>query len=310
MHRHLIVLAAALALAGPANATNGTTTYDWRDTANTALLEQAAPAVAAKRNVWAKTLALRDTVRQFHPVGSGTCYDYAREMVAVGQHLGLPVRLVAASLNGHNEYDTHTTVEVWLQTLRKWVLADPTMAAHFTVGNRPVGAFEIRAMLHAGTWRNVKAQTSRVASQRPESNYIDPRLYFRFVGVYGTVNARKAVLLPADSVSITSDVAVTTADLGRVPPGRSVTTVKPTREYTEARPAVVAPSWYAPEARPYVAGDSVAVLVDADGPVVVDGYATTWTRDGWLAPVHYAPSTIRVEGAYRSMRVLVVSRMR
>jgi hypothetical protein len=66
--------------------------------------------------------------------------------------------------------------------------------------------------------------------------------------------------------------------------------------------------WYEPQARAFRPGDSVAVFVKAPRPVTVNGYATTWTVDGWLSPVISAQQ-ISIEGPHESVRVIVVGRL-
>jgi hypothetical protein len=139
------------------------------------LVPRAQAAVATGSTTWARAEAVRHLVRE--AVSAGDCTILSNAYWSVGRIVGLPLRIVASSANGENQYDTHTTVEVWLPELSRWVISDPTFDGYWSEGTtgEPLGAFDIRDAVRAGTDGDIYWHSTFGANAiGPAAYYVNP----------------------------------------------------------------------------------------------------------------------------------------
>tara|TARA_B100000029_G_scaffold516847_1_gene636327 strand:- start:1642 stop:2889 length:1248 start_codon:yes stop_codon:yes gene_type:complete len=71
------------------------------------------------------------------------CVHFAVALVTFCQALRIPARC-AALIGTPNSYDGHFVTEIWIDTLRKWVMMDPNCDAIFVYNGEPLSIQEIR----------------------------------------------------------------------------------------------------------------------------------------------------------------------
>jgi hypothetical protein len=131
-------------------------------------------------------LATRNPREVYQLMKSGNpvlCGNLADIYVGLLQSAGLTARTVNLSLlvrNGAFGADTHVASEVWIPELNQWVFEDPTFNLYWKVNDRPAGALGLHDALLAG--QPLVPVAGDTPSPTPlESNYVDPRFYFRHI---------------------------------------------------------------------------------------------------------------------------------
>jgi hypothetical protein len=131
-------------------------------------------------------LATRNPREVYQLMKSGNpvlCGNLADVYVGLLQSAGLTARTVNLSLlvrNGAFGADTHVASEVWIPELNQWVFEDPTFNLYWKVNDRPAGALGLHDALLAG--QPLVPVAGDAPSPTPlESNYVDPRFYFRHI---------------------------------------------------------------------------------------------------------------------------------
>ena len=151
------------------------------------------------RTPWAKATAVNAIVKEeTPPIYSGYfCNDYASWYIGLAS-TGLKTRMVTGRLNLLNNFDTHTTVEVWLPKKRRWVIVDPTFGGHFEADGEPLGAHDLQRLILAHESHRVRWVSSHVEnSARPSEYYADPMLLFRHVFLWSPGYAESATSVRA-----------------------------------------------------------------------------------------------------------------
>lgn len=82
-------------------------------------------------------------------ITEGFCGQYAQVMVQSLAALGMPARYIEIGQTD-NPY-AHFTLEVWFNTLNKWVVIDPSFNIHYEKNGIPLSAIEIHDALLSGT---------------------------------------------------------------------------------------------------------------------------------------------------------------
>jgi hypothetical protein len=151
------------------------------DTNLKVILTRARRLVAPSDSTWSRAAAVRNLVRASLPKDK-TCWEMAIAFWKVGSTVGLPLRLVFASANSQNSYDTHTTVEVWLAPQHRWAISDPTFNGYWTVGEDgpPVGALVLQRAARGHRTDTLYWHATRTEnSSLPSSYYVDPTYLYR-----------------------------------------------------------------------------------------------------------------------------------
>jgi len=149
-----------------------------------AIVKQARALASEEGSTWDRAARLRDLVRA--TLKNASCSTLALGFWSLGTTVGLPLRLVVGSANGLNLFDTHSTVEVWLDREHRWVITDPTFDGYWTSGpsGRKLGVSDISRAVADGSvgdvyWHAAGAKNSI----EPSSYYVDPVLLYRYFGV-------------------------------------------------------------------------------------------------------------------------------
>jgi len=274
----------------------------------------AAKAVARKRTTLGKALALERLVHTAVLPTGATCWGYATVMAALGRELGLPVRVTFGG-TGVSNYDTHSTVSVWLPRYQNWGVVDPTFGGTFTRGSepRPLSAIDLRDSLVSGWWEDVRWRSSAPDSRKPSTYYVNPVFLFRYVGVYADVAGSPTPLVLPDSLSLADDGYVASpAAIARTPADHAFPAHPPTSASAWAGlstpqfslPPAYAPTevWHGRTALPAtisVPGGSIVVWSSARG-VNVGQYKTTPVGAGSLSPVFVSHGKVRLTGHGRA----------
>jgi Transglutaminase-like superfamily len=268
----------------------------------------AADAVAGKQTTLGKALALERLVHTAVLPTGATCWGYATVMAALGRELGLPVRVTFVG-TGVSDYDTHSTVSVWLPHYNSWGIVDPTFGGTFTRGSerRPLSAVDLRDSLVAGWWDDVRWRSSAPDSSRPSTYYVDPVFLFRYVGVYADVAGSTTPLVLPDSRSLADDGYIASpAAIANTPADRTLTARPPASAWAGLStphfdlPPAYAPRevWHGRTALPAtisVPSGSIVVWSSVHG-ISVDQYKTTPVRRGSLSPVFVSDGKVRLTG--------------
>lgn len=109
--------------------------------------------------------------------------NLAEIYVALCQAAGLTARVVGLSVlvrNGLFGVDTHAGGEVWLPEMGGWVYQDPTFDCYWTLRGRPASALALHDAVMAGETIQF-APHNQPNEFKLRNNYIDPRLYFRYL---------------------------------------------------------------------------------------------------------------------------------
>jgi hypothetical protein len=222
--------------------------------------------------------------------------------------------MVMLSANLQNLFDTHTSTEVWLSKLRRWVLLDPTFGGYFTAGkDRRLGAFELSRLLRLRAtdnvyWHALRSRNSSLLSQ----NYMNPLDYFRYVGLF--LSDGKEVLPPVmnrDAASV-AGMAVLSPLNDRDNPFVQIRFEDGLHVAPPTSLGFAEAPWWAPTlvARAQQSTLSlnrltyVTVAVTSTAPLTVNGYGTTFLNGRWTSPV-IAATEINVVGANRGSEVRV-----
>jgi hypothetical protein len=227
-------------------------------------LQSERPAVEAildsSRSPWQKAIGVMKIVKAATPpIYSGvTCDVYADWYVTLVNGRGLRARPVTGTLHLLNEYDTHTTVEVWLPQARRWVIVDPTFGGYFTVDGKPVGAHELQRLVLVGETDRVRWVSSHVKSSAMLSAYYaDPVLMFRHVHVWRQNASGRTVMTESER----------------------------SRRLTRGREFPGDPPWYATrDVRPGRSEGDAFVLV-GKRPFTYGGHAAAEIEGRWISPI-------------------------
>lgn len=123
---------------------------------------------------------MRELVRGAMPA-STSCGTMAQAFWSVGTRVGLPLRVVQASANGLNSYDSHVTVEVWLARRHRWVVSDPTFDGWWSGGRNgpPVGTDALQRAAAGGDERLWWHGSGAARAVKPSVYYVDPVYLYR-----------------------------------------------------------------------------------------------------------------------------------
>jgi hypothetical protein len=264
---------------------------------------RAARVTARQHTTLGKAIALERVVHTAVKPTHATCFGYATVMNALGRKLGLPTRVVFGG-TGISDFDTHTTVSVWLQHPRGWAIVDPTFGGTFTrAGNsRLLGVIGLRASVNDGWWDQVRWHPSAPDSSSLASYYANPVLLFRYVGVYGSIDGRTLPLTLSDSTMLAPDGYRLSVRAFEAPPDEDF---RARRVTPHAEVSIALPPRYA--ARPLWVGKATdlatlqvpggaSVVVWASSGGAVNGYSMTKTANGYLSPIVPANGRVRVTG--------------
>ena len=210
--------------------------------------------------------------------------------------------------SGFSEYDTHTTVAVWLLVYRRWGIV-PTFGGIFTRGNgpRPLGAASLRDALvqHRAdeiVWRGSHGKNA----QLPSAYYVNPVYFFRYVGAYGWVDGQIELFVLPDFTMLSSGVRVIGEPMLRLSsPNEQVGAVPAGWDWIAARrtTSTLPPAYTSGEvwsghvmlsAEIDVPDTSVVVWASARG-LTISGYAATAVNGGSLSPI-LGGSTLELDG--------------
>ena len=125
----------------------------------------------------------RDAYQQMRDGKPVLCGNLAEIYVALCEAAGLTARVVGLSVlvrNGLFGVDTHAGAEVWLPEMGGWVYQDPTFDCYWKLQGRPASALALHDAVMAGDTIQFAPHNQRNES-RLRNNYIDPRLYFRYL---------------------------------------------------------------------------------------------------------------------------------
>ena|GEM_PF-6301116 len=237
------------------------------------ILPQARQIMAQSGTVWSKTAAVRDLVRASLS-DQNDCGVMAMAFWSVGSIVGLPLRLVDSSANGQNTFDTHSTVEVWLASLGRWAISDPTFNGYWTTGPEgpPVSAEFMQMAVRTGMnnmlyWHDANTPNSILPSQY----YVDPTYLYRYIDFLSFVRSLgSAFMVDSEGDAFSAPnifVPVTITDFETLPPNAQtpVTVYKRTETTSSAGRSdlTLPPSYAGPLA--YVG----QVTVDADGRALI-----------------------------------------
>lgn len=275
-------------------------------------------AVESRSTNLGKAEALRDVVRAGMAPGTTDCFGYATTMLALGRSLGLPLKLVIGGA-GYSNYDTHTTVSVWMPQYRHWGIVDPTFGGIWTWRGDtvPLRARALRDALVTGhedqiVWRSSHGTNSTM----PSDYYVDPIQLFRYVGTVAWDGRTTVPVTAPDSTMLFASTFVSHVLPGRsVPPTQTISAKRANRSGTAAQPASAhIPPPYArrlveartvrlPATLKTPAGSLVA-WVSTPGATIA-GYATASLDGGSLSPI-FVRRSVKITGSGRA-RVLVYS---
>ena len=121
-----------------------------------------------------------EQMREGKPV---LCGNLAEIYVALCESAGLTARVVGLSVlvrDGLFGLDTHAGAEVWLPEMGGWVYQDPTFDCYWTLQERPASALALHDAVMVGE-RIQFAPNNQRTDSKLRNNYIDPRLYFRYL---------------------------------------------------------------------------------------------------------------------------------
>jgi hypothetical protein len=277
------------------------------------LRQPAAAAVARARTTLDRALALERVVHTGLLAAAPSCYGYATVMTTLGRELGLPVAMTAGS-SGFSDYDTHTTVSVWLARYQRWAIVDPTFGGTLTRRGdpRPLGAVDLRNVLRQGWEGEVLWHPSAPDSKPLSQYYVSLVQLFRYVGLYGDVGGSFALLVPQDSRLLSTSVNVVAANaLADASPSTPVAEEPAAVTWAAARPRTLSlPPTYAPTE---VASRTVSlpatlhlsrranVVVWTSAPdVKIAGYVSAAVNGGSLSPIFSTDGTIGLVGEGRA----------
>lgn len=139
------------------------------------LLPRAKAAAMSQTTTWSKAEAVRRVVRE--AVSEGSCWVLSYAYWSIGRILGLPLRVITASANAENPYDTHTTVEVWVPELSRWMISDPTFDGYWSRGSTgdPIGALDIRDAIRSDALGDIYWHPSSTTNAAdPSDYYVNP----------------------------------------------------------------------------------------------------------------------------------------
>lgn len=281
----------------------------------------AANAVRAHSTTLGKTLALERLVHTVLRPTSVDCWGYATVMTALGRNLGLPLRITVAA-GSASDYDTHTTVSVWLTRYRSWAIVDPTFGGTFTRGNmpRPLNAVDLHDALVDGWWRAIRWHPSARDSTPLSEYYVDPLFLFRYVGAIADVDGSpQSVVLPdsgAMPIPDYTNYTVTAQELATAGPAQAFKTRRVTRAPDGIRLTLPLP--YAPKqvwrgkvtlpATIAVPRGSLVIWTSRPG-LHVGSYGTTAVDGGSLSPVFVSGGKVRLNGYGRTtVRIFMARR--
>jgi len=189
------------------------------------ILPQAQQIMAQSGTIWSKAAAVRDLVRASLS-DENDCGVMATAFWSVGSIVGLPLRLVDTSANGQNNFDTHSTVEVWLAGLGRWAISDPTFNGYWTAGleGPPVGTEFMQSAVRTGTnntlyWHGAGTPNSILPSQY----YVDPTYLYRYIDFLAFVPGVGSAFMVNSAAEAFSTpyvfVPKTSIDFESLPPG-------------------------------------------------------------------------------------------
>jgi hypothetical protein len=249
-----------------------------------ALRPRVAAIMHSDRTTWEKATTVRNLLRAVAPRGSGNCSDYSLWFLALTRTYGLEARMAAGSLNMLNNYDTHTTVEVWLPGRHRWVIVDPTFGGDFTVGGEPIGAFDLQRLIRAGQTDRIHWKSSNGKNDTmPSDYYVDPVLLFRYVAVYGQIGDQLVRVANRDSRPFGVLAATTLSD--RDPPIDAIR-LNESWAQTPWKLSLGSPPWYA--TRRVSNSYRGPVVLVGDRSFVYRQYRSTEVDGRWVSPINIA----------------------
>jgi hypothetical protein len=285
------------------------------------LRSRAETAVKSKGSVLGKTLAVERLVHTAMRSSGATCVGYVTVMVALGRELGLPLR-IAFGGTGVSNFDTHTTVSVWLERYRRWGIVDPTFGGTFTRGanERPLDVVDLRQAVIEGWWRQIVWHPSAADATPVSSYYVDPVFLFRYAGVYADFGGSVEPLALPDSrpMAGATYVVSTTALEGTPPPEVDAYRSLPTTFEDTKMTSYDVPPAYArrllwqgqvtlPATIPTPTGS--VVVWSSDRHIVVAEHPSARVDGGSLSPIVLSDGRLRVTGSGRAtLRVYAVRR--
>lgn len=250
-----------------------------------------------------------------------TCVGYATVMVALGREFGLPLR-IAFGGTGVDNFDTHTTISVWLQRYRRWGIVDPTFGGTFTRGanQRPLDVVDLRRAVIDGWWRQIVWHPSAANATPISSYYVDPVFLFRYDGVYADAGGSVETLALPDSrpMAGATYVVSTTALEGTPPADVRAYRSLPTTAVGKKRTSSDVPPAYAqrllwqgqvtlPATIPVSSGS--VVVWSSDRHVVVAEDPSAPVDGGSLSPIVLSYGRLKVTGSGRAtLRIYAVRR--
>jgi hypothetical protein len=174
-------------------------------------LPQARQIMSQSGTVWEKAAAVRDLVRASLS-DQNDCGVMAMAFWSVGSIVGLPLRLVDSSANGQNAFDTHATVEVWLASLGRWAISDPTFNGFWSVGPNgpPVSAVVLQSAVRAGTntmlyWHGADTPNSLL----PSRYYVDPTFLYPYIDFLASIpDVGTALMVDSEADAFSSPYAL------------------------------------------------------------------------------------------------------
>lgn len=108
-------------------------------------------------------LIILDAIRA--GITQGFCAQYSQVMLQSLAALGMPARYLEVG-KVDNPY-AHFPLEVWFNTLNKWVVIDPSLNVHYEKNGVPLSALEIRDALVSGTADSVDVVEGAHRAGRP-----------------------------------------------------------------------------------------------------------------------------------------------
>ncbi|MCF8135812.1 MAG: transglutaminase-like domain-containing protein [Desulfotignum sp.] len=101
----------------------------------------------------------------------GLCRRFAVVLHGAFLSVGIPVRLVFATPDFYSHSYNHSLVEVWSQTLNKWILVDATMDTLYMIDNQPAGLLEFSRAVRNQEWE-------KISFERNGSDHLpEPRIF-------------------------------------------------------------------------------------------------------------------------------------
>lgn len=102
-----------------------------------------------KRGDWISALSLSETRTQIQEGRPANCAHYSWLLMAFLRSIGREARVWGLDYSDGLGGNGHVVTEVWVVSLRKWVLLDPLNSAYFMKDGVPLSLFEIRDLLYA-----------------------------------------------------------------------------------------------------------------------------------------------------------------